>query len=461
MTKLLILFIASVLFSTLIIFLRKPFYRVAVHTVSLLDALLDEAEDTVKQKQLISRLGKLMASLFLFFAIIGLGLVFIYYSVFAINGFNDVDFELAGFVEYSVLIGGSILPFIFLFAFGKKKGDYSEESKLLHTLILDNYNVSKSLSALDGKIFKKKLKKENQQFLIVSGLARSGTTALSNQLFSSGNFYSLDYANMPFLLAPNIWRKFYRPNQNTLKERSHGDRVMIGYNSIEALEEHFYKVWMNDSFIGEKTIQKHEVQKDIYDRYIDYQKLIAPENTDSIYLAKNNNLIVRYESLREINKNFKVIFIYRDPIEHSFSLYKQHKRYTKMQKDDLFVLKYMSWLGHHEFGMSLKYFDFPETKEVLITDDMKMEHWLKIWINYYRHLLDIDDGKFVLLKYEDYLNKPAEMLSKLMEKLNIDLKVDSVNKFENANKFDGEVDEDTKQKAYQLLTELDKRKLTL
>ena len=42
---------------------------------------------------------------------------------------------------------------------------------------------------------------------------------------------------MPFLMSPKTWRKFYKPKEGKLKERSHKDGIMIGYNSNEALEE--------------------------------------------------------------------------------------------------------------------------------------------------------------------------------------------------------------------------------
>ena len=46
---------------------------------------------------------------------------------------------------------------------------------------------------------------ENHVFII--GLARSGTTILLNALHKSNIFASLSYADMPFVLAPNMWSK--------------------------------------------------------------------------------------------------------------------------------------------------------------------------------------------------------------------------------------------------------------
>ena len=95
---------------------------------------------------------------------------------------------------------------------------------------LDPFVLSKLLFSFDSK-FKKGERIENKaEFVIVSGLARAGTTSLTDQLFKAGKFSSLDYSNMPFLLAPNLWKKMYNPKKAKLKERKHGDKMMFGLN---------------------------------------------------------------------------------------------------------------------------------------------------------------------------------------------------------------------------------------
>ena len=43
--------------------------------------------------------------------------------------------------------------------------------------------------------------------VFITGLARAGTTILLNALYKSNIFASLSYADMPFVLAPNLWSK--------------------------------------------------------------------------------------------------------------------------------------------------------------------------------------------------------------------------------------------------------------
>ena len=49
---------------------------------------------------------------------------------------------------------------------------------------------------------------ESENHIFITGFARSGTTILLNALYESNVFGSLSYADMPFILAPNLWSKF-------------------------------------------------------------------------------------------------------------------------------------------------------------------------------------------------------------------------------------------------------------
>ena len=73
-------------------------------------------------------------------------------------------------------------------------------------------------------------------------MARSGSTILLNSIYKTDIFASLTYADMPFVLAPNLWSKIslIRSKSNLiLKERAHKDGIKISTSSPEAFEEVF------------------------------------------------------------------------------------------------------------------------------------------------------------------------------------------------------------------------------
>lgn len=224
---------------------------------------------------------------------------------------------------------------------------------------------------------------------------------------------------MPFLMAPNLWHKFYKGKKNTLQERAHGDHIKIGFGSIEALEEYFFKAFLKDSYISENNVTSHDIDNNIYQEYLSYQSIIRKED-NTTYLAKNNNFLLRYKSLRDKNKEFKVIMLFRKPLDHAHSLMKQHLSFSKQQEDDRFIREYMDWLGHHEFGLSHKPFKFQKSKINYRTDDIN--YWLERWIDYYSYALSLPyDKNLLLINYQDFLDSPEKTLAQIQDNIGINL----------------------------------------
>ncbi|PWI31056.1 sulfotransferase family protein [Flavobacteriaceae bacterium LYZ1037] len=417
-------------------YFRKHFFVALESTLGLSNAVLSKDEETVKQKKLIVALKRMLASLGIS---IGLICVIIILTCIPIYIFKlmkrvtlqDLDLSSIWFIiSFSI---GTILPF--LIHRKKPTEDYSEVSILFHKLILNNYNLSKMLFSFDRRFKKGERIQDKDTFLIVSGLARAGTTSLTDQLFKAGAFSSLDYSNMPLLLAPNLWKKMYNPKKVTLKERKHGDKMLFGLNTIEALEEYFFKVFLNDEFISDYYLEKHEINDEVYSNYIKYQSLIRQDN-NATYLSKNNNIILRYESLRQYNKAFKIIFLFRKPEEHAYSLLNQHQRFSEFQNEDEFMQTYLNWLGHHEFGQNQKVFKFSDEKPVISYDKNTLDYWLCIWQNYYSYLMNLVDDDYLLIEYEDYLNKPKEVLQYIENSMNMSFDYSYIEPFTNTRKID-------------------------
>ena len=427
---------SGIIFSTLIIYFRQRFFTTLEATLGLSNAVLSDEEEAVKQKNLIIALKAMLISLGVIIVLIALIIALtlipiLLYIFFKKLEFSSLDLSSLGFIlSFSV---GSILPFSVKRK--KENEDYSEASILLHKLILNNYFLSKFLFSIDNKFKKGGKIEDKKEFLIVSGLARAGTTSLTDQLFKAGSFSSLDYSNMPMLLAPNLWRKVYNPKRANLKERKHGDKMLFGLNTIEALEEYFFKVFSNDNFITDKYLIKHEITQDIYDKYLKYQALVR-QDKNSTYLSKNNNLILRYTSLRNFNQDFKIIFLFRKPEDHAYSLLNQHQRFTEFQQDNDFVQTYMNWLGHHEFGNNQKVFKFTDEEPAMTFDKDTLNYWLEVWLNYYNYLLHVEDNNFMLIDYEDYLKTPKNVLELVGNEIQMSLNFSKIEPFENTRTID-------------------------
>ena len=368
--------------------------------VGLLDTLLTEDKNDTFVSQLESKMKTALWQL-LIFIFLSLGILTPSIGVFTYP-FHDL-----GSYETLIYLVGSILPFVFVAVFTKKTSDYSYLSQLLHRLVLSHYNLGRWL-------LKQQLRKidktdtDNQKSVIITGLARAGTTALTKALHERGNFSSLDYSNMPFLLYPRLWKRFYNPKKKEEKERAHKDGVKVGLASVEALEEYFFKVQTQDSYISMDGLKVHELTDQDWNQYFAYQSSISSGKT---YLAKNNNQILRVESLLNQGNNTKVFMLFREPLEHANSLLQQHRSFSKEQQEDPFISDYMNWLGHHEFGLNQRPFLFDAENTVSDYQSNQIEYWLERWIDYYQYALTLSGITFI--SYRSFLESPKTVLDQI------------------------------------------------
>ncbi|MGB0432006.1 MAG: sulfotransferase family protein, partial [Bacteroidia bacterium] len=391
---------------------RKTFYKLALYSVSLLNVMMSNEPEELKIKKVEKGTGKLVVALMLTIANILLTL-FIGITPYFLSEYFSVNVAItipSSFGHILAISIGATIPFLFK---TKNKSEYSELAQLFHRLVLNNYTLGLKLFRRELKLNQKKNIKPKLEFVIVTGLARAGTTSLMNHLAGIPTFSSLNYANMPLLMAPNTWAKFYKPKSKKLKERSHNDGIKIGLESNEALEEYFFKAISNDSFINDQSLTAYTLSNNDHDMYLKYQTLVRA-NAQSIYLAKNNNFLLRYKSLRSLNSQFVAIVMIREPLAHAASLLEKHIQYTQMQNEDDFVLEYMNWLGHHEFGNNQKIFDFKQNKQALPNGNKtKINYWISVWLNYYQMVNTISDNKVLMVDYNEYCDEPNRVLNKV------------------------------------------------
>ncbi len=410
-------FLSGVLLAIGVFWIKLPFFKLAKCSVALLNTLVSDLDEDEKFTAVNAQVFKTTGTLFL---VLGQSAIVICLSAAIYTGMFSLIFEnaLSSGVKMSVLAVGSIIPFLIP---RKQTSDYSDIAQLFHHLILDNYHLGKRLLARQIKDTE-----VNNHYtgrfsrVLVTGLARSGTTALTKELEKRGPFASLDYSNMPFLLAPRLWAKIYNPRQVENKERAHGDGVKVGLASVEALEEYFFKVMKQDRYILDNGLEKHALSEEENALYRKYQNSIS--GVDKVYLAKNNNAIIRLPSLIKYNPDLVVFVMVRDPLQHAYSLMLQHQKFLAKQENDPFITDYMTWLGHHEFGSNQRPFLLQEEdRDLHIGDPNTIEYWLKRWVSYYTYVQQFETAH--LLSYEAYAKDPVSTLSCIAQAAFIDLDV--------------------------------------
>jgi hypothetical protein len=230
--------------------------------------------------------------------------------------------------------------------------------------------------------------------VFVAGLARAGTTLLMRMLYGSGKFCSLTYRDMPFVMAPNLWSVISGGSAKTMvsQERAHGDGMLVDFDSPEALEEVFWRVFCESEYIFKTHLVSMKADSDVIEKFRQYISLVLCRYGGERYLSKNNNNVLRLPSINRAFPNARIFVPFRDPLQHAGSLLSQHQQFCEQQFEDKFIRKYMSWLGHYEFGLDHRPFyyegeGFPTRSVKSAFKISTVDYWIERWIDTYTHVL--------------------------------------------------------------------------
>ena len=247
---------------------------------------------------------------------------------------------------------------------------YTWSDRLLHRIAFSSGSLQVTLADLEEKLYKAQLSTISvDRPVFVTALPRAGTTILLNLLVRTGSFASHTYRDMPFVLCPMIWQRFAKQFQvsDEARERAHGDGLTVSFDSPEAFEEmvwkHFWprhykadrvKPWVNCDDKEFVAFLGSHVKKIIALRRTEGEKLPR-------YISKNNLNVARLGCLPKVLPGTKIIVPFRDPLQHAYSLLKQHIGFLETHRDDEFTRIYMEGIGHYDFGENFRPVNFGGT----------------------------------------------------------------------------------------------------
>lgn len=191
-------------------FTRRKLYQLSEDSVSVLNVILSSEEDEVKLKQMQAGTSRLVISLLLSIGLLATAVILAYLPVYFLELLaSELPSDKSALWEIVAVSIGASVPFFVPLPRGAS--NYSELSILLHRLILNNYTIALKLFSREVKGIHKQGLDTRNDFVIISGLARAGTTSIMNKLVEVPGFSSLNYGNMPFLLSPKLWARVYKP----------------------------------------------------------------------------------------------------------------------------------------------------------------------------------------------------------------------------------------------------------
>ena len=291
--------------------------------------------------------------------------------------------------------------------------EYGLLDRLLHRITLQAAPIAELSFQIDQVASRARAASvADGRHVFVSGLARAGTTILMRRIYASGEFCSLTYRNMPLVLAPTLWSRVSAPRKTgEPAERAHGDRIFVDIDSPESLDEVFWRVFDGDSYIADDFLAPHRPDEKVTARYAAYVAAILKADSKGRrrYLSKNNNNILRLGALRRQFPEAVILIPFREPLSHAGSLRRQHRNFIAQQSEDAFVRSYMTWLGHHEFGLDHRPFQFDREGRARLSayDPEGLDYWLELWCQVYTWLERTAPRDAVFVCYEDLCQDPA------------------------------------------------------
>ena len=308
---------------------------------------------------------------------------------------------------------------------------YSRLDRLLHRLAFRFVGLQASLADIEDRLFERETRGiEADRPVFVTALPRAGTTMLLNLLVGTGVFASHTYQDMPFVMCPLLWQRIAGPLQKSevVRERAHGDGLLVGLRSPEAFEEIIWRYFWKGHYLPDRIRPWANCDDAEFLAFLNshMRKIIAlrrRENSKACrYVSKNNGNIARVEAIARSLPEAQVLVVFREPIQHCASLLRQHLSFSRMQAEDDFVREYMLGIGHYDFGTELRPIDFDGWLGTSrVADPKHAKFWLSYWVAAYRHIeRSVDGDRVVLLSYDRLAGNPEASLARLAARLGID-----------------------------------------
>lgn len=307
---------------------------------------------------------------------------------------------------------------------------YTRLDRLVHRVAFLHPSVQMVAADVEGALFRKKYDAiPVAEPIFITSLPRCGTTLLLEALYHLPGFATSLYRDMPFVSAPILWNsfteRFKKPEE--MRERAHGDGMNVGYDSPEAFEEVFWKLYWPKKYLADRIRLWAASDKDA-DFRRDFpafmRKVIHARRRHKTsaerYVSKNNANLGRIPYLKALFPRCQIVLPFRHPMDHAISMLKQYRNFRTSHEQDPFARRYMEDLGHYEFGLLHRPIDFPGVERVTRQHTPEaLAYWIGYWIAAFKHVLSLEDS-VLLLGYESACADGRATMATLKRFLEVD-----------------------------------------
>ncbi|MDT8408923.1 MAG: sulfotransferase [Wenzhouxiangellaceae bacterium] len=267
--------------------------------------------------------------------------------------------------------------------------------------------------------------------IYVAGVARSGTTIITEMLARHPDVTSHRYSDFPNVYTP-YWRNWLAARSPSSPapavERAHRDRLMVTRESPEAVEEviwmqffeHLHDPARDQVMTGEHARPAFEAF------YRDHIRKLLLARAATRYLSKGNYNATRLGYLLGLFPDARFVVPVRHPLSHVASLVKQDRLFCRLAAEDPRVPRQLRMSGHFEFGPGKACIhagraDVAARIQALWANGRDVHGWALYWNAVYGHLIRAVESNPALreavsfVRYEDLCRNADSTISGLLQ----------------------------------------------
>lgn len=307
--------------------------------------------------------------------------------------------------------------------------NHSTFDRLLHRVAFSTRSIQLTAADIEKKVYGRAYETvEVRRPILITSLPGAGTTLFLEVLHRFPSLATHTYRDMPFIMAPLLWAamssSYYKPDK--ILVRPDGDGIKIRYGSPEAFEEIIWRtLWPQKYNDANIELWDYDDRRDeATSFFVEHMKkmivLRRPDRKhDGRYLSKNNSNIARLDLIGRMFPEAKILIPVRHPVEHALSMFRQHLHFIEIHKKEPYVCRYMSDIGHYEFGILHRPIAFPGiARYIRGRNPLTLDYWLGYWIAAYEHILELRES-VTIVSYEHFCSMGRSALSEICWKLEI------------------------------------------
>jgi hypothetical protein len=228
--------------------------------------------------------------------------------------------------------------------------------RLLATWVTGDTEAWVALGNAETRLLRRRLRPVEAP-VYICGLARAGTTILTEGMALHPEVATHTYRDFPCLFTPYFWNRAlssfdWIPHAARPQERAHKDGIMVTPRSPEAMEEMLWMAFfphLHDE--GRSAVLDARTHNpafaDFYRAHI--QKLLSVRKK-SRYASKANYNITRIPYIASLFTDARFVIVVRRPDAHVWSLHEKHRLFCEEQDRNKAAIVHMDQSGHFEFG---------------------------------------------------------------------------------------------------------------